>query len=380
MPRTKRMQYFRERTRKRSEPCYYWDGKKDMLKYGIPAFEALGHDYVKAVVRWEELYKDYQRRKQENITCGVWTDQNIELQNNKGTLLHMAELYFQDRRFTRLSDRTKKDYKYTIDRINNKLLYVEQKKPLGTLQVEKIDRPFVKKLYENLLEKGAIRSASLILNAFSQLLITAIDYGYYKGENPCKHLVIEKNQPRQQVWNKNEVELFCRVAKQQGYSGLALAVIIAYNTAQRLTDIEKLKWDDFDDNLTLWRLKQSKTGAYIELPIYKMTQLQTALKKEKKINEYVCNSIDGKPYFKRELVAEQCKKIIEIAGIRKELLFRDLRRTAILKLDEAGCSLSEIASISGHSRRSILSIIETYAPKSIVKAISAMDKVNGSFS
>ena len=380
MPKRCAMKYFREKRRKYADPCYYWEGKPRMKNYGLPVIEALGKDYLQAVERWKELFCEYERRRKEQKMCGTYTNEDCKMLLNRGSLMHMAELYYKDRRFIRLADKTKKDYKVLINRIINKLLYPEQKKPLGTLKVSAIDRPFVKKLYENLLEKGAKRSASLIINALSQLIITASDYGYYKQENPCKKLVLEKNSPRSQFWTLEEVKLFYKTAKAKGYQGLALAVLIAYYTAQRQTDIENLQWKDFDKDFNFWKIKQSKTKAYVNFPIYKTPFLQKILKTTQKINDYVCNSYDGKPYQGRDLIPEQCKKIIELAGIRKELVFRDLRRTAILRLDEAGCTMSEIASISGHSRKSILDIIETYAPNSIKKAESALDKVNSSFS
>jgi len=43
-----------------------------------------------------------------------------------------------------------------------------------------------------------------------------------------------------------------------------------------------------------------------------------------------------------------------------ELQFRHLRHTAVTRLAEAGVSDSRIASVTGHSPRSIVSIIDRY--------------------
>lgn len=370
-----KLRYFVVKRRKTLDPSYYWNAK-GMEKYGLPNHQALGNDYQRAVANWQALYFEYCRKRRETKIYGFCTEQDKGLSDNKGTLIHMRELYFKDRRFLRLADKTKKDYTKTLENVVDKLLYKTQKAPLGTILVKDINRPFIKALYEKLLENGAKRSAQLTINAISQLIITAKDYGYFEGENPCLKLVMERNKPRNQIWTKEEVELFCDIANQRGYNGLALAVLIAYYTAQRETDIVKLKWKDFDSDLNVWKLNQSKTGARIELPISKMPILQQALKQTKRINEYVVNSADGMPYCGRELIPEQCKKIINLAGIRQELVFRDLRRTAILRLDEAGCTPSEIASISGHSRTSIIQMLETYAPKTGRKAENAINKLN----
>lgn len=370
-----KMAYFVEKKRKFNKSCFYWNGKKEMLKYGIPVNLALGKDYIVAICKWKKLYTEYLKRKQEFNKYGFYIENNEDILNNENSLNHIKELYFNDRRFKRLAETTRKSYLLFCNRLTNDFLFEGQKKSFGNLQITDINRAFVKSLYEKLLKKGAVRSASLMINALSQLIITAQDYGLYTDENPCKKLVIEKNEPRNQIWKDDEVIKFCDKCDEKGYFGLKLAVLIAYYTAQRESDIEKLKWNDFDFDLNIWKLKQSKTKNYIEIPIYKIEQLQKALRETQRINEFVCNSIDGKPYYKRELIPEQTKKIIKLSNIRNDLMFRDLRRTAILKLDEAGCTLSEIASISGHSRKSIIDIIEVYAPKTILKAEKAFDKV-----
>jgi integrase len=62
-----------------------------------------------------------------------------------------------------------------------------------------------------------------------------------------------------------------------------------------------------------------------------------------------------------------------LAGIT-DLHFHDLRGTAITMLGEAGCTVPEIASITGHSFKSVETILEKYLARTKALANSAMSK------
>ena len=206
---------------------------------------------------------------------------------------------------------------------------------------------------------------------------TALDYGYVKGENLCRNMTIEKNVARDQAWTKEEFDRFCSVAQEKGYNGLYVAMHLAYYTAQRQTDIFDMKWKQIDSELQYISITQSKTGAKVQIPLLKLNRLRTVLLENKKNDEYVVvDQFDNKPYGHRiRLFADRFDEVRKLSGVRKELLFRDLRRTAILALDEAGCSPSEISSVSGHSRSSIIAMLEVYAPKSREKAERAIGRL-----
>jgi len=61
-----------------------------------------------------------------------------------------------------------------------------------------------------------------------------------------------------------------------------------------------------------------------------------------------------------------------------ELHFHDTRGTAITMLAEAGCSVPEIAAITGHSYRSVNSILEKYLPRTKHLAEMAIAKLENS--
>ncbi|MGH6866569.1 MAG: helix-turn-helix domain-containing protein [Methyloceanibacter sp.] len=72
--------------------------------------------------------------------------------------------------------------------------------------------------------------------------------------------------------------------------------------------------------------------------------------------------------------AEAAKALPEVA----DLYFHDTRGTAITLLAEAGASVPEIAAITGHSYRTINSILEKYLPRTRELALTAMAKLENS--
>ena len=58
---------------------------------------------------------------------------------------------------------------------------------------------------------------------------------------------------------------------------------------------------------------------------------------------------------------ERFRRTCERAGIDAQA--RDLRRTAMLRMAEAGATVPQIASVSGHSIEATQRILETYLPR-----------------
>ena len=363
-----KLRYFIERIRGKDKIAeYFWQAKPSVAeKYQIPRFKALGRDRSEALVEWEKLDKQLSLNISTIKEKGfLIPKKNIE----KDTLRNISELYFKHRKFLSLAETTKKDYIKYINKINE--IFGDDKISLFT-------RSICEKFYVKMKEDKGIRTAQHYINALRVIWNSAKDHDIIQGENPCSNMKIERNKSREQVWTKEEFNIFCQIALKKGYKGLFVAMNIAYYTSQRQTDILNLKWSQIDENFNVLSFVQSKTGAKIKIPLDKLPVLKEILINLEKKNEYIIiDEIDDKHYINRiRLFLDRFDAIKEISKIRNELWFRDLRRTSILALDEAGCTDSEIASISGHSRISILKMLDVYAPKTIKKAENAFDKLN----
>src|SRR5262249_39858687 len=120
------------------------------------------------------------------------------------------------------------------------------------------------------------------------------------------------------------------------------------------------------------RLKQSKTGARVEIPVG--APLKAALDATPKRGPIILTSTDQRPWTPdgfRASWGKACKK----AGIA-DVTFNDLRGTAVTRLALVGCTEAQIASITGHSLRDVRSILDAhYLHRDIELARTAITKL-----
>jgi integrase len=102
-------------------------------------------------------------------------------------------------------------------------------------------------------------------------------------------------------------------------------------------------------------LIQSKTKKLVHIPCH--TTLRQVLDGMPRVSVHIL-TINDKPidehYFRKRWT-----RITKTAGLTG-LLFMDLRRTAVIRLAEAECTVPQIASITGHSIDDCQKIINTY--------------------
>jgi integrase len=117
----------------------------------------------------------------------------------------------------------------------------------------------------------------------------------------------------------------------------------------------RLSWSQFDGSAIT--LRQSKTGVLLAVPVAK--ELRIALNETPRQSPtiLICETTKRtwKPYFFRH----EFRRIANMADLTN-LQFLDLRRTAVVRLAEAGCTVPEIAAITGHQLDRTARILETY--------------------
>jgi integrase len=82
----------------------------------------------------------------------------------------------------------------------------------------------------------------------------------------------------------------------------------------------------------------------------------------------------GRPYGE-DVFRHLFREVATSAGLPGDLQFRDLRRTAAVRLAEAGCSVPEIAAITGHELTRTVQILETYCPRNTAMARNAIARL-----
>ena len=138
------------------------------------------------------------------------------------------------------------------------------------------------------------------------------------------------------------------------------ALIIALHTGQRQADILKLPWSSYDgQTITLRQGKASRKGVRAAPISIKCTGALCRMMDElPRTSPIILTTKTGKA-FKKRYFASQWKKATEAAEIT-DLHFNDLRGTAVTMLSEAGNTIQQVASVTGHSMKTVTGILEKY--------------------
>jgi hypothetical protein len=169
-------------------------------------------------------------------------------------------------------------------------------------------------------------------------------------------LRLKTGRPRDRIWTDDEVARWIEVAGAED-PHMTTAFLLLQFTAQRPTDVLRMAWPQYSGSAI--RLRQQKTGALLDIPVHPVLR----------------DHLDGMPRSGSTLTIvayrgrpvkylrfnERFRRVADRAGIDAQA--RDLRRTAMLRMAEAGATVPQIASVSGHSIEATQRILDTYLPR-----------------
>ena len=124
-------------------------------------------------------------------------------------------------------------------------------------------------------------------------------------------------------------------------------------TGQRQGDLLRLPWSAYDGSHI--RLRQNKTSARVVVRVG--APLKAALDAAVKYGPLILTNSRQRPWTSQgfQSVWTAAVKKAGIAG----LTFHDLRGTAVTRLAIVGCSVPEIATITGHALRDVHAILDS---------------------
>ena len=278
----------------------------------------------------------------------------------EGRLLSLLQGYQPSQDFLGLRERTRADYIKQIDKIEQKF---------GDAPIKALADPRTRGIFMDWRDELALRSkrqADYAWTVLARVLSWAKDRGKITV-NPCERGGRVYHGTRVDfVWSVEDEAAFLEHAP----AHLHLPLLLALWTGQRQGDLLRLPWSAY--NGASIRLRQSKTGARVEIPVG--APLKAALDAAKRHGPIILTSTDARPWTPdgfRASWGKACKKA-GIAGIT----FNDLRGTAVTRLALVGCTEAEIATITGHSLRDVRSILDAhYLHRDIELARSAITKL-----
>lgn len=211
---------------------------------------------------------------------------------------------------------------------------------------------------------GEQRKAAAVL---SNLFEVAAYHGLV-NENHARKLRLKTPKKRKDIWTDEEIATFLEAtnAHSDGEKVRLYFNLLRY-TAQRPGDVARMTWKQYSGQTI--KLRQQKTEALIEVPCHR--DLRAILDAERRRSIYLFAYPDGTP-LKYQKLFEWERAVRKQIGL-SHLQMRDLRRTAMVRMGEAGAEIHQIAAVSGHTIETTKNILETYLPRTLKMARGAID-------
>jgi len=273
----------------------------------------------------------------------------VSVQNNP-TVQGLADEYLLSSDFNMLADKSKQDYQYFI---KNMLSTIVESKHLSRTYLKNMNGAKAKKSYEVWLNRG-ISMANHICSVSRKMYSYGMEMGYVQS-NPFSTFKCRTPKSRKTLWTRDQVKQFLDYAYTNFKTrNLGLIVQMAYEWCQRIGDMRLLKFEYIDFDKGILHLEQSKRRATVHLPISKdLLAMLVQQKEDYGFQEYVApmpKAIRGayKPYSLHG-ISKLGRVAMSSAGLPNELRLADLRRTGTTEMVEAGVSMGQIMSVTGHA-------------------------------
>lgn len=289
----------------------------------------------------------------------------------EGQLQSVLDKFQRSSDFLDLAEKTRSDYKKHIRAIESE--YGDF--PLGALSDRRTRGEFL--AWRDRIGVTSRRQADYRFSVLARTLSWAFDRGLVPL-NPCERPGRLYRSGRADItWTDADAAAFYAKAP----AHLHLALTLALWTGQRQGDLLKLTWAAYDG--THIRVTQGKTGVRVVVPVG--APLKLALDAAK---QALSSIAEGKPRPITILATEggtawtesgfraSWRKACAKAGV-SGVTFHDLRGTAVTRLAVAGCTVPEIASLTGHSMKDAETIVARYMSRDQALAESAIRKLEG---
>ena len=273
---------------------------------------------------------------------------------------------------TKLAPRTQKLYRGYLDEIRTRYGDLSFRR-FGPEAIEDIKAGFA----------SQPRKANQILALFRILLGYAVKLRLLR-DNPALRPEMLATTPRVEVWSRAECADFCKDAS----PSLRLALMLLVYTAQRPGDVLEMttaRITERDDRLYIL-LRQQKTDELLAVPLHTdlaplvRERMATPVVRRRKAEDGQVQEVEsmllvpsptGLPWAYRNFARAwdaQCEAA-KIEGKQR----RDLRRTAVVRLAEAGATVPQIAALTGWSIDYCQSIVDVYLPRRTEVALTAIE-------
>lgn len=259
------------------------------------------------------------------------------LPGKHGSFNALAASYLRSAAFSKLAPDTRKSRRYWIENFLTQY---------GSFPVAALERRHIKKL----IDAAPAGKARNLLSMMRVLMALAIEEGI-RGDDPTAGL----KRPRLSAegwhtWTEAEIDQF--EAKHPIGTPARQAFALALHTGQRAADLIRMGRQHISDGRI--NVVQQKTGKRLAIKLH--PKLVTIMEATASDHLTFIVTENGKPYAHAQSFGNRMRRWCREAGLVGTPL-HGLRKACCRRLAEVGCSVNEIASISGHKS---LAEIERY--------------------
>jgi integrase len=191
-------------------------------------------------------------------------------------------------------------------------------------------------------------AATAFLRTASAAFRWAVDRGWIDA-SPCYQVKAIKG-GHLPAWTEEQIET--ALVRLPEY--LRRAVLLAVYTGQRRGDLCRLLWSAWDGDVL--RLRQQKTGAELVIPLHPALREEMARWRRGATSTHILTTRRGRPWIPTHL-SQDLGRALVLAGLPAGLNVHGLRKAAAARLADAGCTIHEIAAITGHAS---LAMVQLY--------------------
>lgn len=244
-----------------------------------------------------------------------------------GSVAHTIELYIRSADFGQLVPGTQRDYMRYLKRLD---------RSIGDRPMTAIDNPYLHQIRDKLQATPVAANHSLAVTR--TLVRFAISRQVIKTD-PTAGIGRLRGGDGFQRWITADIEAFRATAAPM----MRLALELGLYTGQRLSDVIRLAWSNYDGQRL--RLRQQKTGTPLSIPVH--PDLKSLLDVTPRRGLVILTSRAGLAFHPR-VFSRDFRDARIAAELPDGLSFHGLRHTAASRLAELGASGPEIQAITGH--------------------------------
>lgn len=376
-----KVRYFIEKDVASDRPRYYWQPSAALREQGWHA-ERLPDNRGSALARAERLNAELDTWRKGGvlppgaksgpdetpvIVPPVFAAPKSPLLVQPHSIAWLIREYCDSRYFTEKRPKTQKSYR-------ENLRFIE--KWAGDMPISSVDRPRIEKMYEAVRKKTPAKA-----NAVVRMLRILLGYAVtmkYVATNPALNPGLIELPFSGKYWPIDAVSLMVEVADRMDLHSIGTAIILNHWIGQRemdILDMPRASW-----RAGRFKVFQQKTKARASIPQspWVKARLEAEIQRQKargiasSTHLLLCEAT-GLPW-KQSTFQKRFADVRRAAADiwptfdlgeddtvdTADLWFMHLRHTAVTELARAGCSVPQIAAITGHTLKSVYDILKRY--------------------